>query len=701
MPQTLADKLKSARQQRFVGRSYELASFESAITAAELPFYVMHLFGPGGVGKSTLLNEFASLAESRGVRVIHLDGRNIDPSPDSFMLALQSSFGISTSGLPLEIFIEGNQRTVLLIDTYEKLAPLDDWFREVFLLQIPESVLTVFAGRNAPSVGWRIDSGWQTLVRTFPLRNLSPEESRTYLNHRHVPEQQHETVLEFTRGHPLALSLVADTMDQRPESQFTIERNPDIVKTLLERLVEKVPDKLQRTALEVCALVHVTTESLLAKMLGVNDVHSLFQWLSRLSFIETGSTGLFPHDLVRDALIVELRWRNPDAYAELHHRAREYYKKRIQQTQGEDQRLILIEYVYLHRLNPVIQPAIEWQEHGTMWRDSARESDIPKLLEMIARHEGKESAKIAEPYLVRSISNPSVVVTVLRDAQKEPTGFFVLLFLNEITKDDEARDPAVRSVLKYLRTHAPLRSNERAIFFRYWMAKEQYQDFSSIQSGIFTNVFQYYFSTPALAFSFFPASNPQQWTPLFSYAEINAIEDADFEVGVKKYAMFGHDWRTMPISQWLEVLGQKEMGMTAVIPASKREEQIIVLSETSFASAVSEALWEYSSSGVMKSNPLLQSRLVVSKAGNNASLEERADVLRSLVKEACEQLQSSPRESKFYRVIHRTYLNPAVSQELAAEALGIPFSTYRRYLKSGIQRVTEILWQKEINAFEG
>jgi len=41
---------------------------------------------------------------------------------------------------------------------------------------------------------WRTDPGWQALIHPLPLRNLSPEESQTYLT-RAVPATQHNTVL--------------------------------------------------------------------------------------------------------------------------------------------------------------------------------------------------------------------------------------------------------------------------------------------------------------------------------------------------------------------------------------------------------------------------------------------------------------------------------------------------------------------------
>jgi hypothetical protein len=48
------------------------------------------------------------------------------------------------------------------------------------------------------------------------------------------------------------------------------------------------------------------------------------------------------------------------------------------------------------------------------------------------------------------------------------------------------------------------------------------------------------------------------------------------------------------------------------------------------------------------------------------------------------------------RVLDRTFLHPAPSQEAAAEVLGLSFSTYRRRLAAAIDAVTDVLWAVEI-----
>jgi hypothetical protein len=72
-----------------------------------------------------------------------------------------------------------------------------------------------------------------------------------------------------------------------------------------------------------------------------------------------------------------------------------------------------------------------------------------------------------------------------------------------------------------------------------------------------------------------------------------------------------------------------------------------------------------------------------------------------LLRQAVEALRGTPRDEKLYRALQRTYLQPAATQELAAEALGLPFSTYRYHLARGIDRVTQSLWRRELEGPEG
>ncbi|MBL8153595.1 MAG: ATP-binding protein [Anaerolineae bacterium] len=687
----LGERLRAARHARFVGRLAEKQVFEEALRAAQPPWHVLHLFGPGGVGKTTLLQEFALLCEREAIPCAYLDVRSTEPAPQAFVEALTRAVGASNQD-GLLVQLATHPRYVILIDTYEALAPLDDWLREIFLPTLPESTLVVLAGRDAPTAAWRADPGWQSLMQVISLRNLDSSDSLDYLARRQVPGEQHKAVLSFTYGHPLALSLVADVFAQRRDIQFQPDEMPDVVRTLLDKFIQKLPGPQHRSALEASALVRLMTESLLAAMLDIDDAHELFVWLSSLSFMETGTEGVFPHDLAREALATDLRWRNPERYTELHQRARKHYFERFLQTAGPVQQRVLLDYIFLHRDNPLVKPYFEWQSGANVIADALQPTDIAILTAIVQKHEGQDSARIASYWFSRQ---PDTVI-VMRDNKRQPVGFVMMLALHRATPDDIAFDPAVRAARNYLQNNTALRPGESATLFRFWMERDTYQEVSPVQTQIFLSMVRHYLSTPGLAFTFLPSADPDFWMLAFSYADLARLPQADFTVDGRRYGVYGHDWRIVPPIAWLELMGEREVSSQANATPPPPVEQVIVLSESEFAEAVQAALRDYARPDMLHSNPLLRSKLVMEASGLNADENARAAALRDLLRATAESMQQSPREAKFYRSLYHTYFQPAPTQEQAAEILDLPFSSYRRHLKSGITRVTEILWNQEI-----
>jgi hypothetical protein len=696
MTTRLADRLQAVRRQRFVGRAAELGLLQSALGADELPYQVVFVHGPGGVGKTTLLSEFISLAEQARVPVLHLDARAVEPAPEAFLSAAKTALGLPPDANVPEHLASGGGRVVILLDTYESLVTLDDWLRNTFLPELTENTLVVLAGRDPPSAGWLADPGWQPLMRTLALRNLNPEESRAYLAKRRVPSDEHAKVLAFTHGHPLALSLVADVLDQRPGQSFQPEAAPDVVKTLLEQFVQKVPGPAHRAALEACAQVRLTNEALLGEMLAFPDVRELFDWLRGLSFIESRPEGLFPHDLAREALAADLRWRNPDWYAELHKRARAFYTSHL--SQARDPRAaqrVLLDYVFLHRDNPMVRPFFEWQSTGAgVLADTARPGDRASVVAAVRLHEGVESARLAEHWFDRSSG-----WLILRAADGQPAGFVAMLGLQDAAAVDLAADPGAAAAWRYLQTRNPLRPGEIATHFRFWMAPDCYQQVSPVQSLIFVNMVRHYLTTPGLAFTFLPCAEPDFWAPIFAYADLARLPEADFEVGGRRYGVYGHDWRALPPMAWLGLLAEREISAgPQAVPAAAVSEPLVVLSQDDFIAAVRDALRDYSRPDLLRRSPLLRSRMLMERVGGQAPNTARANALLALIREAAEALQAAPREAKLYRALQFTYFQPLATQELAAEALDLPFSTYRRHLKAGITRIADMLWQKEIGS---
>lgn len=688
MSTSLQTRLEQARRRQFVGRADDKALFQAALAAEELPFVVLHLFGPGGIGKTTLLREFAHMAGQMGARVVLLDGRDTDPSPPFFEAALRAALQLPADA-DIAASLPRNGRTVLLIDTYELLTPLDNWLRNDFLPQLPDNVLLVLAGRQPPGLAWRADPGWQAMMRIVPLRNLSVAESRDYLARRGIPANQHDAVLSFTHGHALALSLVADVAAQQPDAPFQPEKAPDVIRALLAQFIEQAPTPAHREALEACALVRLTTESLLAVLLDQPDAHDLFEWLRGLSFMDASRHGLYPHDLAREALAADLRWRRPELHALLHGRARHFYIQRIQHGDPREQRHILADYIFLHRDNPMVRPYFEWQISGHVFTDRLHPRDIVPVLVMVERHEGAASAQLAAHWLARFPERAAV----FRQAGGDVQGFLLLLPLAQLQAAERENDPATRAAWNFLENSAPLRAKESATLFRFWLAADSYQVVSPVQSRIFLNVVQHYLTTPGLAYTLFPCADPDFWTAVFTYADLQRLPAADFVVDGRRYGVYGHDWRKTPPLAWLELMAQRELGLTGTAPLPADE--VRVLSEAEFGTAVRQLLRDFTDDNSLQNNLVWQTALRHQIAGPT---DNPAEALRHFVRQLVEPLRQSPRQVKLYRALYHTYFQPAASQEQAAELLDLPFSTYRRHLREGVAYVVAHLWRLEQEA---
>jgi hypothetical protein len=177
------------------------------------------------------------------------------------------------------------------------------------------------------------------------------------------------------------------------------------------------------------------------------------------------------------------------------------------------------------------------------------------------------------------------------------------------------------------------------------------------------------------------------------------LPECDFEVGGRRYGVYGHDWRAMPPMAWLGLLAEREISTAPQAGGPARvTEPLLVLSQDEFNQAVRDALRDFARPDLLRANPLLRSRMIAERAGAQAPPAERLSTLQNLLKDAAETLQASPREAKLYRAVQHTYFQPLATQEQVAELLDLPFSTFRRHLKAGVARVAEALWQREIGA---
>ncbi|MGP3966071.1 ATP-binding protein, partial [Nonomuraea sp. 3N208] len=300
----------------FVGREEELAVFNAALYGGGCS--VLYVHGPGGIGKSALLRRFAHEAAVAGRAVSMVDGRTLGPSPSPSPAAFEAE---------VELVLR-DAGAVLLVDDFERIRGLEGWLRERFLPRVPVGAVVVIAGRYPPDMRWQADPGWAGALEVLALRGLRAGDAQALVDSCGVPAELREPLLAFAGGHPLALLLGAAVAVKDGGAGRRWMPQQDVVATLLDQLVGELPSAAHRHALEICAHAHMTTEDLLRAALP-QDAGTLFRWLRRLPFVESSSLGLFAHDVVRELLEADLRWRDPEGYAVMHDRIHAHLAQKV------------------------------------------------------------------------------------------------------------------------------------------------------------------------------------------------------------------------------------------------------------------------------------------------------------------------------------------------------------------------------------
>jgi TolB-like protein len=121
---------------------------------------------------------------------------------------------------------------------------------------------------------------------------------------------------------------------------------------------------------------------------------------------------------------------------------------------------------------------------------------------------------------------------------------------------------------------------------------------------------------------------------------------------------------------------------------------MLLLTRSDFESAVKDALRHYTQPDLLAGSALLRAS-VLTRSGPAAGTPQ---ALRALLVETAKALFAGERDQRLYRVLDLTYFSPAPKQEAAADRLGLSFSTYRRHLTAGVDRLIEWLWNQEQEA---
>jgi class 3 adenylate cyclase len=666
---TFAKRLSASRARLFAGRVAEVALFESALRGGGAVLWVC---GAGGIGKSTLLDRFGERARRANRPVVQVDCRTIAPTPRAFTEAAIGTTDVAGS--------------VLLVDTFEQAGDLEDWFRSEFLPSLPTDCLVVVASRADPAPAWRVDAGWHDALRVLSLTDLPRADAVTLLSLRGAPATLHDQVLDFAGGHPLALVLAATVAGMDGSSSRYWRPGEDVLRTLMSTMVGLVPSPTHRRALEVCAHAYDTTEDLLRAVV-TEDAGELFAWLRRQPYIESGPNGLFPHDVLRDVLDADLRWRDPEGYEAMHRGIRGYLLDQARRTDRVVGLHVMGALAFLHRHGGVMADFVSSRRTVEVEEYDLRPEDRQALLRIATAAEGVESARLVEFWLDRQ---PDAFHVYRSTGTGEPVAFMAWLRLATPSDDELSADPVLDLAWQHTRAAAPLRAGEHIAMARFMVDPVNYQRPSAVADLFQQRILFEWLRACGLAWSYLVMADPLYWRSQMDYLGQHLV-DGEAVAGDRSYSLFAHDWRAVSADQWMDRHVEQEL-FGPRPPPDTPARHLVVLSREEFGQSVRQGLRDWHRDDLLASNPLTYSRVVAERDSSDP-----VSNLRGALTVGLDSLARDPRTEAAYRAVATTYIRGAPTQEAAAERLGLPMSTFRRHLSRGVDTICDVLWQQELH----
>ena len=303
--------------------------------------------------------------------------------------------------------------------------------------------------------------------------------------------------------------------------------------------------------------------------------------------------------------------------------------------------------------------------------------DIDVVLRMAEETEGPESAELVRYWIQRQPE----AFSVYRLVSTGRTVAFTARLAFPLPPDPEdlATDPVVAAAWTYTDATAPVKPGEHIGVSRFIVYPERYQVPSRVIDLCSSRTQAEAARARGRAYGFAVWSDAEAWATRVkgNLADTGARP----RVGAHTYGVFAVDWRRTPLEYWLR----------RFISATERPAEPCpsAVSRTAFDQAVREALVHWRDAGAFAACALMRVRLA-------ADLTEPVEQLRALLRQAVDELAQDPRGVRAREALMAGYFSGAPTQEAAARRLGLPYGTYRRHLRQGLDLLCDALWQQEV-----
>ncbi len=561
MPRRMKDLLAQRAVENLVGRSGEMASLLRCLED-ECPL-VVHIHGIGGVGKSALVQAFATQAQEQGATVVILDSPLIEPTERGFLQELGNAIELDAPTLEGVVNKLGalGSRVFLVVETYELFRLMDTWLRQVFVPALSENVRVILVGREPPTPGWLTAPEWQGLFCRIALGPLNNQDALEVLSRAGINAENSQRINRFARGHPLTLKLAASAALERPGLDLQDMAEHKIIQELSRLFLVDVADSATREGLEAASVARRITQSLLGAMLPDTPVQETYDKLNDLAFVDCMRDGLRVHDAVHEAIAASFRAADPSRYLEYRRCAWKQLRAEVRKAGARELWRYTADMLYLIE-NPVVREAFFPSGSQQFAVEPARSEDDKAIHEITEKHESLNAARFLRDWWDQHPQTFHVV----RGEDGSIVGYYCCFNPNTVDPADLMEDPVLKLWWRHVSKN-PVPENQTVLFLRRWLSREHGEAPSPVQAACWLDIKRTYMELrPRLRRVYLTVIDLPTYAPVAVKLGFNPISEAALDLDGMTHHTAMLDFGLSSVDGWLAGLVADELSIEEKLP---------------------------------------------------------------------------------------------------------------------------------------
>ncbi|MBB6453603.1 DNA-binding CsgD family transcriptional regulator/uncharacterized protein YozE (UPF0346 family) [Salirhabdus euzebyi] len=328
----------------FIGRNKELQFVNSILYGDPSPTRIINLYGLAGTGKTFFLQKINYTLTNQKGKFFYVDCKRFAEDSTFIHSSLVEKIIENTQQ---NFDAEYAQPVVIAFDHMDDNSHIEAWIRERVFIEIPDHVYLIFVGRKPLRRIWTASPSLQKKMKRQEIKKFTYYDVKLYLEQHGIHHSLIYKLWNFTKGHPLALSLLCSKLDHQQQS-FDIKEQFDVIQELVDTFFsEYVHDDQIRKCMEIASVLHYFNEENVANI-GEREIPSpIFDRVISLSFVKQGKNGWYLDEFVRTIMNLYARERNPKRYEDISKRAASYYRHKIFSDPHPNYlELYISEYIY-------------------------------------------------------------------------------------------------------------------------------------------------------------------------------------------------------------------------------------------------------------------------------------------------------------------------------------------------------------------